>query len=170
MSDQYIGEIRMFGGNFAPTGWLFCEGQLLQIAQFQELFALVGTSYGGDGTTTFGLPDLRGQLPVHFGSNGTSSYAVAQTFGSEMVTLMTSNLPSHGHALPVSSQPGTALSPSAAYFAASAAQNVGYAATSDGQMGGALFSTTGNQPHDNRQPFLCVSFIIATTGNYPTPT
>src|ERR671938_1152459 len=109
MAQPYVGEIRMFAGNFAPAGWMFCEGQLLPISENETLFNLIGTTYGGDGQSTFGLPDLRGRIPLHFG-NG---FVLAETGGAETVTLTTQQIPAHNHPLTVSTQPGDSNTPAA---------------------------------------------------------
>jgi microcystin-dependent protein len=171
MSDPYIGEIRMFAGSFAPNGWMFCEGQQIQIADNSTLFTLIGTTYGGDGVQTFALPDLRGRLPLHTGTgNSGTNYMLGQSVGTETVTLTTNQLPNHNHALAASSQPGTALSPSGAFFAASAAQNAGYATAADSTLALTAAGSTGGQPHNNMQPYLCVSFIISLFGVFPSQT
>src|SRR6266481_8082864 len=115
MAQPYVGEIRMFAGNFAPAGWMFCEGQLLPISQYETLFNLIGTTYGGDGQSTFALPDLRGRLPLHFG-NG---FTLAETGGAETVTLTTQQIPAHTHAMIASTAPGTQNAPSNNLTAAS---------------------------------------------------
>ena len=170
MAQPYVGEIRMFAGNFAPAGWMFCEGQLLPISQNDTLFNLIGTTYGGDGQSTFQLPDLRGRLPLHQG-NG---FVLAQTGGSEEVTLSTQQIPVHTHPLSCSSggQP-TSSNPASGVWAPSDVlqYSTGAAGT---QMGGnpAINSdpTGGSQPHTNFMPYLCVDFIISLFGIFPSPT
>jgi microcystin-dependent protein len=171
MAQPYVGEIRMFGGNFAPAGWMFCEGQLLAISDHETLFQLIGTTYGGDGQSTFALPDLRGRLPIHMGtgSSGTT-FQIADSLGSEAVSLTSNHLAAHTHSLAASSQPGTSLSPGGAYFAASAAQNVGYATSADSTLPGNALGHSGGQAHNNMQPYLCVNFIISLFGLFPSPT
>ena len=167
MSDQYIGEVRMFGGNYAPVGWVFCNGQLLNISQYEALYALIGTTYGGDGQTTFAVPDLRGRLPIHMG-NG---YLLGQTGGTEQVTLVSSQLPAHTHVPNASSATAASASPENAFWATSSASNVTPYSTKapNATMNPALISPVGgNQPHDNMMPFVTVSFIIATEGVYPS--
>jgi microcystin-dependent protein len=173
MGQPYVGEIRMFGGNFAPAGWMFCEGQLLPISEFETLFNLIGTTYGGDGQSTFGLPDLRGRLPIHQG-NG---FTLAETGGVETVTLTVPQIPSHNHSL-LWTNAGPVLSPSGALPAVANAPNV------PGLQTYAPFDTNaltqlnpasiqndgGSQPHDNFQPYLCVSFIISLFGIFPSQT
>lgn len=168
----YIGEIRMFAGDFAPLGWAFCDGRLLPISEFETLFALIGNFYGGDGVTTFALPDLRGRAPVHMGTGiGLTSRPIATSFGTETVTLqMTQIPPGHSHSVAVSSAPGDRLSPAGAYLAASALQNAGYAPASSGTMHDSVVEPTGGGPHENMQPYLCINFIIALDGSFPQPT
>jgi microcystin-dependent protein len=168
MAQPYIGEVRMFGGNFAPQGWMFCEGQLLPIAENETLFVLIGTTYGGDGQDTFALPDLRGRLPVHQG-NG---FTLAQSGGVEEVTLTINQVPAHNHAMLASSRTGSSANPTNAFFAKSTS-NTPY--TDD------LLSSTplqanpmtispvgGSQPHSNFQPYLCINFIISLFGIFPS--
>jgi microcystin-dependent protein len=164
--DPFLGEIRMFGGNFAPAGWAACDGQVLPIAQNTALYSLLGTAYGGDGQRTFALPDLRGRLPVHSGAGLT----LGQSGGSETVTLTITNLSPHTHAANAASA-GTTLNPAAQYWAADPGENVApYAATPDGHVmsGTAVSAQGGNQPHNNMQPFLAVTYIIALQGIYPS--
>jgi len=172
MAQPYVGEIRMFGGNFAPAGWLFCSGQLLPIAEYDTLFNLIGTTYGGDGAETFGLPDLRGRLPVHQGTGSSgATYIMGETGGVESVTLTTNQIPAHSHPMQViGNQPGAAVNPGGRLLAQSF--NV-VPFINDAPTGAfnaqAVTQAGGNQPHDNLQPFLCVSFIISLFGIYPTP-
>ena len=164
--DPFLGEIRMFGGNFAPQGWATCDGQILPIAQNTALFSLLGTTYGGNGQTTFALPDLRGRLPVHIGGGLT----IGQAGGSETVILTTTNLPAHTHTANAAST-ATTLSPVGQYWAADPGANVApYAAAPDGRVmsGTAIGAQGGSQPHANMQPFLAVTFIIALEGIYPS--
>src|SRR5213075_1551397 len=170
MAQPYVGEIRMFGGNFAPAGWMFCEGQLLPISENETLFNLLGTTYGGDGQSTFALPDLRGRAPVHMGQGqGLSNYNEGQVSGAEALTLVTNQIPQHTHLFQsqcnTGSQNTTAFSGKAAYPGATSGST--YAAATDGNMGsqpGGGGITGGNQPHENMQPFLAVNFIIALEG------
>ena len=167
MAQPYVGEIRMFAGNFAPAGWMFCEGQLLPISENETLFQLIGTTYGGDGQSTFGLPDLRGRLPMHQG-NG---FILAETGGVEEVTLTTSQIPSHTHPLLCNSTAATDVSPAGAVYgeqlAVSAFQS---ASPAVGMAPQAIGPTGGSQPHTNMQPYLCVDFIISLFGIFPSPT
>jgi microcystin-dependent protein len=162
----------MFGGNFAPAGWMFCEGELLPISEYETLFNLIGTTYGGDGQSTFGLPDLRGRLPLHMG-NG---FTLAQTGGVEEVTLTVSQLPSHNHLAACFSEAGGVgdqQSPVGNYWSATSTGDQIYevAVTNNGTMNGTLIQATGgNQPHGNIGPSLCVSFIISLFGIFPSQT
>lgn len=166
MAQPYVGEIRMFAGNFAPAGWMFCEGQLLPISENETLFNLIGTTYGGDGQSTFALPDLRGRLPIHQG-NG---FILAETGGAEEITLTVNQIPAHSHPLLASTSPANQSSPANSVLAQSTAAdlyiedtpNVNLAAQSIGPVG-------GSQPHTNLQPFLCVDFIISLFGIFPSP-
>jgi microcystin-dependent protein len=167
MAQPYVGEIRMFGGNFAPAGWMFCEGQLLPISENETLFQLIGTTYGGDGESTFGLPDLRGRIPIHQG-NG---FILAETGGVEEVTLTVSQIPAHSHPLLGTTTvandqfPGPNVPAQTATFDGyqSSPANVNMAPQSIGPVG-------GSQPHTNFQPYLCISFIISLYGIFPSPT
>ncbi|MGB0101953.1 MAG: tail fiber protein [Nocardioides sp.] len=168
MAQPYVGEIRMFGGNFAPSGWQLCEGQLLAISEYDSLFALIGTSYGGNGSTTFALPDLRGRLPVHQG-NG---LLLAETGGAEEVTLTLPQIPTHTHSLAVAGdRAGTQTSP-AGNLPARSFNVTPYLneAPSASFSGSAITSVGGSQPHTNLQPYLCVHFIISLFGIFPSPT
>ena len=167
MGQPYVGEIRMFAGNFAPAGWEFCAGQLLPISENETLFQLIGTTYGGDGQSTFALPDLRGRIPVHQG-NG---FILAETGGAEDVTLTVSQIPAHSHPVLASNRPGTVSGPKNSVLARSASvdlyiddiANANLNATTAG-------STGGSQPHSNFMPYLCISFIISLFGIFPSPT
>lgn len=168
MAQPYVGEIRMFAGNFAPAGWMFCEGQLLPISENETLFQLIGTTYGGDGQSTFALPDLRGRIPIHQG-NG---LILAETGGAEQVTLTVNQIPAHAHAFMGTGSTASANSPASSVAASptnidlyrpAAALAAAMAANTVGPVG-------GSQPHDNMQPYLCVSFIISLFGIFPSPT
>ncbi|UJF33808.1 phage tail protein [Paenibacillus hexagrammi] len=167
MSDQYVGEIRMFSGTYAPVGWVMCNGQLLNINEYQALFALIGTTYGGDGQTTFAVPDLRGRLPIHMG-NG---YTLGQMAGTEKVTLVSDQMPVHTHIPNASNVTGTSASPANAFWATSSASNVtpySTTAPNTAMNPAAISSVGGNQSHDNMMPFLTVTFMIATEGVFPS--
>lgn len=167
MAQPYVGEIRMFAGNFAPAGWMFCEGQLLPISEYETLFNLVGTTYGGDGQSTFALPDLRGRVPLHFG-NG---FSLAETGGVETVTLTVSQIPSHSHPVMASASPGGQTSPGGNVPAASFNVTPYINDVPNGTMSAnAVGSVGGSQPHNNFQPYLCVDFIISLFGIFPSPT
>jgi microcystin-dependent protein len=167
MAQPYVGEIRMFAGNFAPAGWMFCEGQLLPISEYETLFNLIGTTYGGDGQSTFALPDLRGRLPLHMG-NG---FTLAETGGVETITLTVQQIPAHSHALLASNSSADDANPGGNVPA--------QAGTFDGYQSNpaalamapqAVSSIGGSQPHNNFQPYLCVDFIISLFGIFPSQT
>jgi microcystin-dependent protein len=170
MAQPYVGEIRMFGGNFAPAGWMFCEGQLLPISENETLFNLIGTTYGGDGQSTFALPDLRGRLPLHFG-NG---FILAETGGAEEVTLTVSQIPAHSHALLATTNSATGTAPNNAVLPARTTASTITAYGLDNPGGplsaSSITSTGGSQPHNNFQPYLCVDFIISLFGIFPSQT
>jgi microcystin-dependent protein len=168
MAQPYVGEIRMFGGNFAPAGWMFCEGQLLPISENETLFQLIGTTYGGDGQSTFALPDLRGRLPIHQG-NG---FILAENGGAEQITLTVNQIPSHSHPALGSSNTGTGTAPQGNVLSSlTVATNSAYGSDNP-QISISPQSVTmvgGSQPHSNMQPFLCVDFIISLFGIFPSP-
>lgn len=172
--DQYLGEIRMFGGNFAPIGWALCNGQTLSISENEALYTLIGTTYGGDGVQTFVLPDLRGRAPIHQGQgNGLTNRVLGQQVGTETVTLITNQMPAHSHGFSAFNSYGTVPSPAQGFLAKSTDQSlVGnpiYATTTDTTMNpNSVTVAGGSQPHENFQPTLAINFIIATTGVYPT--
>lgn len=166
MSSPYIGEIRMFAGNFAPNGWMLCQGQLLPISEYDTLFNLIGTTYGGDGQATFALPNLQGRVPVHVGPG----FAQAQMGGEETVTLTTNQIPNHSHVPQCSSLNGTATAPLNAVWAANTdAPAYAKAITASANMAPqALAPDGGSQPHDNMLPYLCINFIISLFGVFPS--
>ena len=167
MSDPFIGEIRMFAGNFAPRGWAFCDGQLLAVSQNDALFSLFGTIYGGDGRTTFALPDLRGRVPIHQGTGpGLTNRRLGFRAGSENVTLTASQVPSHNHQLRASSRPATRATP-AGNVPAEAELDVYGSGDSSTSIAG-TGSVGGSQQHTNVMPFLCIHFIVALFGVYPS--
>lgn len=168
--DQYVGEIRMFAGNFAPEGWAFCNGQQLSISQNEALYSLLGTTYGGDGTTTFALPNLMGRLPIGQGAGpGLTPRTLAEVGGSESVTVTVAQMPAHVHQAGGQSGEGDQGSPANEIWATSAALTRYSGSAPDVAMNaGAIGPTGGNQPHENRMPALTTSFIIALEGIYPT--
>ena len=171
MAQPYVGEIRMFAGNFAPAGWMFCEGALLPISENETLFQLIGTTYGGDGVNTFGLPDLRGRTPIHQGSaNGLTTRVLGQMTGAETVTLTAAQTPSHYHPVHAFSTAGTVAIPTGASWAAgSTGENQYSQATPNVSMSANCTTIVGGgQPHENMSPFQAVSFIIALQGIYPS--
>lgn len=170
MSEPFIGEIRMFGGNFAPRGWALCDGQILSIAQNTALFSLLGTTYGGNGQTTFALPDLRGRVPVHPGQGpGLTNRTLGQTGGEEAHTLISTEMPVHNHIVNAKSAGGSAATPANNVPAGSTARDNQYAPAADTTMSPSMVgSAGGSQPHNNMQPYQCVNFIIALEGIYPS--
>jgi len=173
MAQPYVGEIRMFGGNFAPAGWMLCDGQLLPISENETLFQLIGTTYGGDGESTFALPNLQSRVPIHQGSNGGQTFVLAETGGAEAVTLTVQQLPAHNHPLLATSDTATAPGPGGnlagttnvakKIYAGAASPTAAMAPASIGPTG-------GSQPHENLQPYLCINFIISLFGIFPSPT
>ncbi len=169
MSDQYLGEIRMFGGNFAPYGWALCNGQLLSISQNTALFSLIGTYYGGDGVTTFALPNLQSRIPLHQGQGvGLSPYVIGQNGGTENVTLTSQQMPQHNHSVQVFNAPGNTNKAGGNYLADSTSGNAYQAAQNSTLNTGAVSFSGNSQPHNNIQPYLCITFIIALQGIYPS--
>lgn len=170
MSEPFVGEVRMFGFNFAPRGWSFCNGQLIAIAQNTALFSLLGTTYGGNGTTTFGLPNLQGRFPMHWGSGpGLTNRNLGDTGGSPAVTLVSTQMPSHSHTANANSAGGNQLAPAGNRWAPDAAGANFYAAAPSTTMAaGAIGLAGGNQPHENMQPYLAVNFCIAMQGVFPS--
>jgi microcystin-dependent protein len=171
MANQYIGEIRMTGFNFAPVGWALCNGQLLAISQYTALFSLLGTTYGGNGTNTFGLPNLQGRVPIHVGSNGSSTYVQGQVGGSENVYLTQSQMPLHTHLVNAVAGGGNAASPQGGLPAIeSTGTSLNYSTAPAGVvMSPNMLSTAGgNVPIQVVQPYLVVNFIIALTGIFPS--
>jgi len=168
MSSPFIGEIRMFGGNFAPAGWAFCDGSLIPISENDALFNLIGTTYGGDGQNTFALPDLRSRVPIHVGPG----FALGQSGGAESVTLTTSQIPAHSHVPQSFSTGGNQNTPAAGVWALSSAGSA-YAANTAPTLPmstDACGLAGGSQPHDNMVPFLAVNFILSLFGIFPSQT
>lgn len=166
MSDCYLGEIRMFAGNYAPSGWALCNGQLLSISEYNALFALLGNRYGGDGETTFALPDLRGRIPIHTSQN----YLLGASGGTEEVTLTARQLPAHTHQPTIVTQAGNVASPTNAFWATTTASNYSELDTDKiVSMNTSLISSQGGgQSHENMMPSLTISFIIALFGVFPS--
>jgi microcystin-dependent protein len=164
MSSPFIGEIRMFGGNFAPAGWAFCNGALMPISENDAMFNLIGTTYGGDGQSTFALPNLQSRVPVHVGPG----FALAQSGGVEQVTLTTVQIPAHSHVPLANSSTGNLPAPTGAVWAASSLNE--YSSNAPGQTmdPAAIGSAGGSQPHDNMLPFLAINFIISLFGIFPS--
>ena len=168
MAQPFVGEIRMFGGNFAPVGWMLCEGQLIPVSENETLFQVIGTTYGGDGQSTFALPDLRGRLPIHQG-NG---FTVGETGGAESITLTVQQMAAHGHPFVVNSGTGTGANPGGNLLDQTTGTIFMYidGQGPDGSMAAGMISPTGgSQPHSNMQPYLCVNFIISLFGIFPPP-
>lgn len=166
MAQPYVGEIRMFAGNFPPAGWMFCEGQLLPISENETLFNLIGTTYGGDGQSTFALPDLRGRLPIHFG-NG---FILAETGGAEEITLTVNQIPAHSHPFMATMDIASQGSPAGNLCAQPSVTKLYFAAPGAATMApNSIGPTGGSQPHTNFQPYLCVDFIISLFGIFPSP-
>ena len=173
MSQPYVGEIRMFGGNFAPVGWMFCDGATLAISENETLFNLIGTTYGGDGQRTFNLPDLRGRVPIHMGTgkNGTA-YQLAEMAGEESVTLTAQTTPVHNHPFVASTAAGVQNLPANQLIAASPSIKLFIQDTPDSTLNNAnsVTPTGGSQPHENLQPYACINFIISLFGVFPSQT
>jgi microcystin-dependent protein len=170
MSQPYVGEIRMFAGNFAPAGWMFCDGELLPISENDTLFNLIGTTYGGDGEETFALPNLQSRIPIHAGQgSGLSLHQLAEAAGVETVTLTTQQIPAHQHAPLASDQEGTLSSPNNAVWAVASTGNQLYSSPPgvNTMHAQSIGSNGGSQPHDNMGPYLCVNYIISLFGIYP---
>ncbi|MEX0331516.1 MAG: phage tail protein [Puniceicoccaceae bacterium] len=171
MSEPFIGEIKLYGFTFAPRGWALCDGQLLAIAQNQALFSLLGTIYGGDGRTSFGLPDLRGRVPIHFGQGpGLSNRQLGQKSGEEWITLTANQMPSHNHPIVTIDGVGDKKTPSGNFLSIANDGEANYSSSTvdpKSQLSGSS-STGGNQAHYNMPPFLTVNFSIALTGIYPS--
>jgi microcystin-dependent protein len=172
MGTPYVGEIRMFAGNFAPVGWMLCQGQSLPIAGNETLFNLIGTTYGGDGVNTFNLPDLQSRVPVHAGTGAGQTFVLAQTGGEESVTLTVQQIPAHNHTPQCFSnaQGGNSNVPTGSVWAASTIGSVYDSPPPSLNMDpAAVGSSGGSQPHDNMVPFLVINFIISLFGIFPSP-
>ena len=174
MAQPYVGEIRMFAGNFPPVGWMFCDGQQMPIAENEVLFQLIGTTYGGDGQETFNLPNLQSRIPLHMGTSTASgtTYQIGEAAGVESVTLTTNQIPIHTHPLNATNDSGSqanagnqvlaAQSPVSIYRPNATPPNVPMNASS-------VSATGGSQPHDNMQPYICINYIISLFGLFPSP-
>lgn len=166
MSSPFIGEIRMFAGNFAPVGWAFCNGALIPISENDALFNLIGTTYGGDGQETFALPNLQSRVPIHVGPG----FALGQAGGAEAVTLTVNQMPAHSHVPLAQTGAGSLSNPGAAVWATSSLNEFSTAAPTVNMAPAALGSSGGSQPHDNMVPFLAVNFILSLFGVFPSQT
>lgn len=164
MSEPFLGEIRPFGFNFAPRGWAACDGQVLPILQNQALFSLLGTTYGGDGRTTFALPDLRGRAAMHVGASNPQG----QSAGSETVQLTINQIPSHTHSVSCSNAAGNQAGPAGGFWAQDNQSYKLYSNSSDSALAAGAVGAVGGQPHPNLQPYLCVNFCIALQGIFPS--
>jgi microcystin-dependent protein len=177
MGQPYIGEIRMFAGSFAPAGWMTCDGQVLPISENDALFQLIGTTYGGDGQSTFALPNLAARVPIHLGSNGTTTYTLADNGGVTSVTLTTNQIPSHTHPIVADGNAATTTDPTNAYYAGTNPTAL-YSNTSNPPHTPNLKTLNpatlpvkgGSQPHDNLQPYLAITYIISLFGIFPSQT
>lgn len=172
MAQPYVGEIRMFAGSFAPAGWMFCDGTQLPTSEYETLFNLLGTNYGGDGQSTFNLPDLRGRVPIHQGTGPSgTSYVLAQNGGVESVTLTTQLTPTHTHAMTATNVIGTQVNPANNILANSQGPQPYIQENPDANLNAqTITSVGGTQPHDNLQPYLGINFIISLFGIYPSQT
>lgn len=168
MAQPYVGEIRIFAGNFAPNGWMFCEGQILPISEYETLFVLIGTTYGGDGQSTFALPDLRGRIPLHQGAG----FTMAETGGVETVTLTTQQIPNHTHTVLGTGNIATGNAPANNTYAGTTGATIfpyGTDQPTTTLHPSSIGSDGGSQPHDNFQPYLCMNYIISLFGLFPQP-
>lgn len=169
MGQPFVGEIRMFGGNFAPAGWAFCDGSLLAISENDTLFTLIGTTYGGDGQETFCLPNLMGRMPIHAGQGPgiTRNYVLGEMAGAETVTLTSQQMPNHTHPLVCQAAPGILASPEGNLIAGSALRQFAPADPTNPMLATAIGPAGGSQPHENMMPYQVVSFIISLYGVFP---
>jgi microcystin-dependent protein len=174
MAQPYIGEIRMFAGNFAPNGWMFCEGQPLPISENDALFTLIGTTYGGDGQETFNLPNLASRVPIHMGTGKSgTNYQIGEMTGVESVTLSTQQIPSHTHPLLATNDVATANVSTGNVLASTTGAAVSAYGTDTpiiGLVSSSISPVGGSQPHENLQPYLCINFIISLFGVFPSQT
>jgi microcystin-dependent protein len=174
MAQPYVGEIRIFAGNFAPAGWMFCDGQTLPISENDTLFNLIGTTYGGDGESTFQLPDLQGRIPIHQGSLQGTAFILGEKAGVEDVTLTTQQIPTHTHPLTATNDTASQTNPGGQILSRFSQANIDpYLEQTPPNQNLATSSITivgGSQPHTNFQPYLCLNYIISLFGLYPSPT
>jgi microcystin-dependent protein len=173
MEQPYVGEIRMFGGSFAPVGWEFCDGRQLAISENDVLFQLIGTTYGGDGEETFNLPNLQSRAPIHMGTGPSGdTYQLGEMAGTEQETLTVQQIPNHAHTVLASTGSGTQPSPAGSVLASTGGGiSLYYEGAPDAQFNAsAITPVGGSQPHENMQPFLCISFIISLFGVFPSQT
>ena len=170
MGQSYVGEIRPVAFNFAPANWMLCQGQLLSISQYETLYALLGTTYGGDGVNSFAIPDLRGRTPIHSGvAPGGGAFPIGLSTGQENVTLLGNQLAPHTHAINVQPSPGGVASPASAYFGGSKSPTNYYSTTVNGVTAPILLPTSsGGAPHSNLQPYLCLNYAISLFGVFPS--
>lgn len=172
MAQSFIGEIRIFAGNYAPRNWAFCDGQVVSTSQFDALFSLLGTIYGGDGRTSFAFPDMRGRIPTHFGTGPTlTEHLIGSKFGTETVTLTLNEIPAHEHPMMVSKDSGFTNDPTGQVPGTTPAEF--YTVPTDQSkvtslMPNTVGSSGGNQPHSNLMPTLCINFILSLQGTYPS--
>lgn len=172
MAQPYVGEIRLFAGTFNPAGWEFCNGQLMPISENETLFQLIGTTYGGDGESTFALPNLQSRVPMHFGTGPDGiTYQLAEMAGVESVTLTTQQIPVHTHPLLASADQANSINPGGNVIGTPLTATPFYADTPTTALAAQSIGISGgSQPHENCQPFLCINYIISLFGIFPTPT
>jgi microcystin-dependent protein len=172
VAQPYVGEIRMFAGNFAPAGWMFCEGQLLPISENETLFQLIGTTYGGDGEQTFALPNLQSRVPVHMGTGPSGvTYQIGESAGVESVTLTVQQIPAHNHPLLAANAPAAEPTPGNNLSGAPTTKRIYASPTASVALAANMMAPAGgSQPHDNLQPYLCINYIISLFGNFPSQT
>jgi microcystin-dependent protein len=168
MSEPFLAEVRIVGFNFAPRGWAFCDGQILPINQNQSLYSLLGTTYGGDGRTSFALPDLRGRSPIHVGASNGSLHLLGQKSGEETHTLSASEMPQHDHVLQGSNDAGNQNSPGGHFFANSGTNTYGNPTNLVNLSAGTVTNVGGGQAHENMQPYLVLNYCIALQGLFPS--
>ena len=171
MGEPFVGEIRMFGGSFAPAGWALCQGQTMAISENDTLFTLIGTTYGGDGQETFNLPDLQGRAPLHMGTGPglSQTYTIGEQAGVESVTLTAATTPTHNHAVVCSGDLAATADPTGSLLAQPQTLNLYFGDVAGANMNGnAITPIGGSQPHENLQPYLCITFIISLYGVFPS--